>query len=253
MKLDKTASFALVCSVLFLGWWWMQPPVELAPEDMRFSNTQDWDWTLTRHLPGSRSAEERAITDAYVDAIELAPPPANTSEETAAELRTLHEYVALRDAAQDDIMAEHEAFSSLRFGELRPWAGEHTRTRELLDHALKEYASVIFAFKERFDRVRPSYLDSTLDTVFAVPGHPAYPSGHAAQAHLIAGILSLLDPENREAYFADAARVARNREIAGVHYPSDSAAGAALAAQFLPLYLETEQGRQLLEAARAEW
>ncbi len=245
---------ALLCAVLLVfGWLSGIEPRETDPALMRFSNTQDWDPTLLRHLPGSRTPEKRAVTDAYVSAIELPPPPANMSETTAAELQTLHAYIELRDETRADIEAEHRGFDGFRFGTYRPWAGEATQTRTLLDHALGEYAPVIFAFKERFDRVRPSYLDQTITTMFPIPGHPAYPSGHAAQVYLIAGILAELDPENAQAYFADAVRIARNREIAGVHYPSDSSAGATLAAQFLPLYLETEEARMLLEAARTEW
>jgi membrane-associated phospholipid phosphatase len=63
-----------------------------------------------------------------------------------------------------------------------------------------------------------------------------------------------------------AARIARNREIAGVHYPSDSKAGADLAAQAVPLLRQPlpplspgspnpakSWYQQVFEAAQAEW
>ncbi len=255
-SLEKAAiAGSLFIFILVIATWMYQafPVRETDPALMHFSNTQDWDPTLLRHLPERRTLEEQAATKRYVDAIELAPPPANMSEETARELRTLHEYEALREDARADIEAEHAGFAGLRFGMVRPWAGEKTKTRELLDAAFAEYTPVIMAFKQRFDRVRPDRLDPSITTMFETPGHPAYPSGHASQAFLVAGILSELDPGNEEVYFSDAARIARNREIAGVHYPSDSAAGKALAEQFLPLYVATEEGKELLEAARSEW
>jgi hypothetical protein len=72
-----------------------------------------------------------------------------------------------------------------------------------------------------------------------VPGHSSFPSGHSTQAHLMARCVAYLLNEagvpqpDRDALSADlfvlADRVARNREIAGLHYRSDSQGGAALA------------------------
>ena len=101
--------------------------------------------------------------------------------------------------------------------------------------------------------MRPSYLDPTLSTALPVPEHPAYPSGHATQAALIALVLSELDPENSAAYFTSADRIAQNREIAGLHYPSDSQAGKLIAQQLFPVLLRDEAFAQLLEEAKAEW
>jgi hypothetical protein len=74
----------------------------------------------------------------------------------------------------------------------------------------------------------------------AVPGHAAYPSGHATEAYLMAKCLEKVmpvaastpvDPNDPEttALQRMAQRIARNREVLGVHYPSDSAAGKKLA------------------------
>lgn len=256
--MDRTSIAGILLFIVLIAGWSIYGSSSRAeaipPEDMRFSNTQEWSRSLSRHLPEFQTVEQRAVTSAYLSAIELPPPPANTSMTTVQELRTLHEYAStLREAALADIEAEHASFAGQRFGGTYPWKGEGTRTRELLDDILKETMPVIMTLKWKFDRVRPSYLDPTLTTAFPVPEHPAYPSGHSTQAHLIAGILSILDPDNTDAYFRDAVRIARNREIAGVHYPSDGAAGAALAVQLLPLYLATERGQELLEAARTEW
>ena len=38
-----------------------------------------------------------------------------------------------------------------------------------------------------------------------------------------------LDPEHTDAYFASALAIAQNREVAGLHYLSDTAAGKLLA------------------------
>jgi hypothetical protein len=73
-----------------------------------------------------------------------------------------------------------------------------------------------------------------------VPGHSSFPSGHATQAYLMAKCMQLvfsISPNVPATHLttlndtlsALAQRVARNREIAGLHYPSDSQAGSALA------------------------
>ena len=61
-----------------------------------------------------------------------------------------------------------------------------------------------------------------------LPTHPAYPSGHATQTMYIATILTHFDPDNREIYKQTADEISTNREIAGLHYRSDSLAGYEL-------------------------
>jgi acid phosphatase (class A) len=48
-------------------------------------------------------------------------------------------------------------------------------------------------------------------------------------------------------------RVARNREVLGMHYPSDSRAGKKLAEATAPLLMACTSFRRLREQARREW
>ena len=50
-----------------------------------------------------------------------------------------------------------------------------------------------------------------------------------------------------------AERIARNREVLAVHYPSDSAAGKDLAAQTFPLLDAGPMLRAVKAEAKAEW
>jgi membrane-associated phospholipid phosphatase len=91
-----------------------------------------------------------------------------------------------------------------------------------------------------------------------VPGHAAYPSGHATQSFLIARCLAAAVEGGpsalaSEALDALANRIARNREIAGVHYPSDTAAGRDLAAQLFAALDGVATFKAQLAAATAEW
>jgi acid phosphatase (class A) len=112
---------------------------------------------------------------------------------------------------------------------------------------------VIFTLKQRYNRVRPSFLRPEIGHLFPIPGHPAYPSGHATQAFAIAYLLQELDPDHAGTYRADALRIGRNREIAGLHYPSDTDAGQQVARQVVDALLGEPRFLSLLKSAKAEW
>ncbi len=97
-----------------------------------------------------------------------------------------------------------------------------------------------------------------------IPGHASYPSGHATESYLLAGILAEVMPaeasKRTNANDPDstplrrlAERVARNREVLGLHYPSDSKAGKYLADQSRPLLLQCDSVKALVLDAYAEW
>ena len=106
--------------------------------------------------------------------------------------------------------------------------------------------------KWRFKRARPNQEDPSLTTVIPVPPHAAYPSGHAAQSHMMAYALSVLNPVCTEAYFRLAADIGHRREIAGVHYPSDSLAGEMVSTTVFERLMETRGILELADAAREE-
>ena len=84
---------------------------------------------------------------------------------------------------------------------------------------------------------------------------PAYPSGHSTQAHLIAHVLTALVPAKTHEIFTVAHDIARNREIAGMHYSSDSQAGERLAIVIFSLLTGGGCPRfiEALDDAKEEW
>lgn len=133
--------------------------------------------------------------------------------------------------------------------------GAHTpKSMELL-HSVSEVAKYwILRHKQARNRARPVQLEPALAPPF-FPAHPAYPSGHAGQSHAVA--LALIDatPASWHRRLRDTARaIGHRREIAGVHYPSDSAAGIRLA-EALVVALRNDPGgvyRRQVEEARKE-
>lgn len=93
----------------------------------------------------------------------------------------------------------------------------------------------VFKAKAKFGRGRPRKMCDALEPMFEPPDglHPAhgsYPSAHAATAHCWASLLGALFQDAAKAKKAveAAEQVALNREIAGVHFCSDTEAGRAL-------------------------
>jgi membrane-associated phospholipid phosphatase len=142
--------------------------------------------------------------------------------------------------------------------ERQPW------TVELIRCGLAIGNIVYMSYKQVFRRVRPSTICPGLVPPFGPPRHPAFPSGHSFLGHFIA--LLLLEIPQLEARFGEptnagpppvgplvkptlaqvmsaggvlyvfkgpllwlGARLGKNRERAGLHYPSDSLASRWLA------------------------
>ena len=86
-------------------------------------------------------------------------------------------------------------------------------------------------WKAVYQRARPTQVCPALFPPIAVPGHASYPSGHSTQAHLLAlclgDVFDALPPgqPSADVLKADldvlARRIARNREIAGLHYRTE--------------------------------
>jgi acid phosphatase (class A) len=216
-------------------------------DTLSFTSTQTWS---PRYLHWAQNA---------IDApeIKLPPAPKNTSRAIKIELALLHAYQNARTEKNvEEINQEINIYDAL-FGEktLGQLVGETERplTFELMKTVIELESPQIMKQKKIYNRVRPSYLDPTLKPVIDIPPHPAYPSGHATQAQLRALVLSELDPRNRANYLQSAKRIAHNREVAGVHYPSDSKAGFILAQQLFKKLMRNPDFVEHLNAAKAEW
>jgi hypothetical protein len=113
-------------------------------------------------------------------------------------------------------------------------------------------------WKREFRRPRPVQVFPPLMPIILTPAHPSYPSNHSFQSHLIAhAVNSVFDGDAADAMhpqlFAMAARIAKGREIAGVHFPSDSDAGKHLAQDVFGLLNQVDSFRNVRNAAKAEW
>ena len=167
----------------------------------------------------------------------IGPPPI-TIASTNLEIDDLR--IAARDEraeALGEILSQDVEFITDFMGLLTITPGSHPHTYRVLHLAnlIAVYAAMYF--KGQVSRPRPSQICPALRPPIPVPGHASFPSGHAAQAYLMALFVELALVRAARPYAADMARklkvlairIARNREIAGLHYPTDSEAGRRLA------------------------
>ena len=105
---------------------------------------------------------------------------------------------------------------------------DSTLIHSKLSDVLYDVGLVVLDLKTRFNRVRPSVVLSSIDPILDVPWHSSYPSGHSAQATVVSELMANLFPNKRRSFDQLAKRIGKNREIAGLHYPSDTLAGRNL-------------------------
>ena len=112
----------------------------------------------------------------------------------------------------------------------------HRYTLELLFVALQMASHVNQFAKHAFGCPRPSAYSPAIQPAINPRRFGAFPSGHATEAYLVARILQRLSRQKVLAYNSNipsldmhlrrlAHRIADNREVAGVHFPIDSAVG----------------------------
>lgn len=113
-------------------------------------------------------------------------------------------------------------------------------------------------FKHLHKRARPVQVFPALMPVIITPSHPSYPNNHMLQSLLVANAVGAVFEEPvRTAMLAPllamAERIGENREIAGVHFPSDKAASRTLANQTFDLLAKVPAFISLCDAAKPEW
>lgn len=204
--------------------------------------------------------------------IQLPEMPANSSEQTRAELDHLLELQSRRTAeevAQSQELAGVYYRLSVKPGDadwprmrrnlfhmgrqLGPWFSPDSLpvTADFMAKVWSDASYYLWAAKFRFNRIRPYSLDERLRNL-ETPNFPAYPSGHSGNSYVAAYVYELLLPEHRDLFLRNARDMAYSRELLGVHFASDSESGRLFARQLVDRLLEQPAFQQDIEAARAE-
>jgi acid phosphatase (class A) len=160
----------------------------------------------------------------------LPPPPANDSAETRGDLDEMLVIQKKRSAAESQRAVDDVPANIYRFAEvLGNPAGFNAKNLPLTDAMFRKVLgselSVVGAAKKYYGRPRPFLLEPQLQPLIEKPGDGSYPSGHSSWVRAVALVLADMIPERRAQIIARANEYARNRVVAGVHYPSDIEAG----------------------------
>lgn len=170
----------------------------------------------------------------------LAPPPANDSPATAAELAEVRLRAGNRteqDVRQVLRWSVNEPSVSVHWGMLASeLAGRYrlsppaaARMHYVLNLAIHEALIAAWAAKYEHLRPRPHRLDPRINvSVIPVPEHPSYPSGHSTVAGAASTVLSRFFPADAAVARALAEDSGMSRLKAGVHYRTDHTGGMAL-------------------------
>jgi acid phosphatase (class A) len=213
------------------------------------------------------------LQDVTLEDFKIPDPPANSSEQTRAELNYLLQLQEQRtrlDVESSMYMAgvyfnlrvkpEDSTYNFYRQNlfhvgrSVGSWFNPKDLpvTADFIAHVWQDASYLIWAAKYKYLRVRPNVLDPDIHNLEET-NWAAYPSGHAANSYVNAYIYQELAPEFSEVFIKDAYDMAHSREIIGVHYPSDSEASRVLARQLVNKLFQNERFLKDFELVKKEW
>ena len=225
----------LVIAVICTGW---SASITGAAETLVFGN--QWD----EYYKQLSTEEPELLPPGWRSLISVPPPPDDGF--TRTEVEYIIALQPLRRQYQSHIVTQltdvvHPFTDNLKLSEASVAA-----LRDFWDQLVPDITRVHMHFKAKFNRARPRQYAKKVAPSIDPPGHPAYPSGHSTDSHTLALLLAEIWPEKKAQLLSIAFQIAMNREIAGVHYRSDTAAGYLLAQQIVALLPRNPKGKALI-------
>src|SRR5262245_41997331 len=180
--------------------------------------------------------------------IHVPAPPADTSDQTKAELTELRQLQKERSPITNTAIQYYNAVpATQRWHDLaltlaraeKQSANRQARLAGILHTALHDAVIVTWAAKYQFNRKPPSQMAPDVPPVVLLTGtvlapgavpapEPSYPSEHAALAGTAVGILTAFFPKEEANLKAMATEMGQTRLLMGANYRSDIDAGFAL-------------------------
>ena len=185
----------------------------------------------------------------------LSPPPADNS---AMHSREVVRMLALQDSRTPEDVRRcraEETVTVFAFDTVLGPSFNATNlpvTAALMHEVFVEARSVSGAAKQVWVRTRPPLANPQIHPCVEFENSPSYPSGHAVRGMVWAVLLSEIYPEHRAALMARGRQIGDDRYLAGMHYPTDVAAGQKLGAVIAHRLLANPAFRARLDQAEAE-
>jgi acid phosphatase (class A) len=208
-----------------------------------------------------------------VDDFRIPDAPANSSDQTSAEINYLlalqkyrtkedvrsslymaNVYYNLRVKPGDSTYAQYRNNLFFIGRSIGSWFNPEILpvTADFMANVWRDASFFIWSLKFKYARIRPYIIDPALKNAQETDW-AAYPSGHAANSYINAYIYMELAPEFSDFFIKDAYDMAHSREIIGVHYPSDSEASRIFARQFVNMLFQNEEFLMDFENVKKEW
>jgi hypothetical protein len=154
------------------------------------------------------------------------PPPENESNETEEEIKHLDSILVDNDFVNsaDDVDEHFKKFLESK---------DLDYPLDLIKKYMTGVRTIILKLKYHYNRPRPGQVADAKGLDFNMKKlksatTPSYPSGHATQGRFIGKLLADLYPEHREQLIKVGDDIAFSRNMAKVHYPSDTKFGQKL-------------------------
>jgi acid phosphatase (class A) len=185
----------------------------------------------------------------------LAPPPAQDSAQTKAEIDEILKYQRSRsprmiEAAQADQDETGFTFADVLGPDFT--ADKLPLTEELLQWVHKAEGALTDPAKDHYHRPRPYVYDKRVEPCVKKSNSYSYPSGHATGGTAMAVILAHMVPEKKDALLARGLAYAENRIVGGAHYRSDVVAGERAGVLLADALLNDRKFQKEFEKARNE-
>ncbi|MFO1159337.1 MAG: hypothetical protein U1E60_10905 [Reyranellaceae bacterium] len=155
------------------------------------------------------------------------PEPSTFShQDLIDELKTLVGFQEkVRATALPEILAQNTEFQMYFCSALSIYPRSYPSSYLMLKVAARIGEVVMVFLKRRYHAPRPSQIYPRLTPPVPVAPHASYPSGHALIGFLLARMAGAISPSLADSAYRLAQRIARNREVAGLHFQWDSKAG----------------------------
>jgi len=207
-------------------------------------------------LTGPVLAETTFASRAGVDlARVLPPPPAEESEAQKLDLQAVLDAQAGRSAEQATAAQKESDLTVFQFASVLGSgfsAEKLPKTAAFFGHVYEDSIDILGAAKDKWKRPRPFVNNTEVHPAGEKPKSASYPSGNSLLGYVYAIILADILPEKHDEIFAKGVQIGDARVVAGVHYPTDVAAGRLAAVEIANALARSPAFQAEFEAAKTE-
>jgi acid phosphatase (class A) len=186
----------------------------------------------------------------------LPPPPANDSVQMKAELGEVLTIQVTRTKAMEARAIADATENIWRFADVvdspKFTAAALPKVAAFFDRVVVTEGAVVDPAKDVWKRLRPHLYSDLVKPVVPLSKSGSYPSGHATVGTPMGIELANMLPEKRAAIMARAWEFGHNREVGGIHFPSDIEMGRIAGTVIAQTISTHPDFKAEFEAAKAE-